>query len=150
VRVGGGPTDGPDLPSRKPLESMRALFLLPSRLHFCNLFVSHFVSFHFINLALIGPCQLHKYGIGHYRQCIGRSALPFTCKGRFRLRWRFSREGSNMIGYEMGFSPARGLYYGQDFLSGELQAWMGKKTRLLTWQHFFAGVRLSFLGNLNP
>lgn len=55
-----------------------------------------------------------------------------------------------MIGYEMGFSPAMGLYYGQDFSSGELQAWMGKKDMAANMAIFFAGDRLSFLGNLNP
>ena len=45
-----------------------------------------------------------------------------------------------MIGYEMGFSPVGGLYYGQDFSGRELQAWMEKKTRLLTLQHFLQGI----------
>jgi hypothetical protein len=39
---------------------------------------------------------------------------------------RILEEWGNMIGYEMGFPPAK--VYGQGFSSGELQAWMKQMT----------------------
>jgi hypothetical protein len=52
-------------------------------------------------------------------------------------RSRILGEWSNMIGHDMGSSPTRVYTTGQDFSSGELQAWM-KNDIATTMETLFA------------